>query len=250
MVRLRRKPTRIERLGITLGVAGLVLGLVGIALAEWPRDTSLARLAVEPNQLNLRLGDEVPLVVSGQLSDGRAAPDATLGRARWVSSAPSVAGYERDHVVTRTTGRTVLTARLGKLWALVIVEVGDPAGDPLRGSLLTSPSTTIASTIAPFPTRPAGTSTTFGNGRPLSATIIRGAAVLAPSCVSASCRRVHVILGGGANVEHTVSCHDAEGAWYVYRTSSRQSATCFYGFAGREVWVVVDGKVESNHITW
>jgi hypothetical protein len=86
---------------------------------------------------------------------------------------------------------------------------------------------------------------------PGTVTISKGAAVSTPDCPS-GCQRIVVSLSGFGAGSHQVSCWGSAGGWapfYSYTTTQISTETCYYGYPGTQVYVVVDG-VQSNTIAW
>jgi hypothetical protein len=98
---------------------------------------------------------------------------------------------------------------------------------------------------------------------PSAVTLSKGGSALGrPGCSSPSCAYLDVSVSGfSANATVTIVCRASngdEGGWYSYtRTTDGNgngfwpgsSGGCYYGYAGRQVWVTVNGT-ESNHVTW
>lgn len=88
--------------------------------------------------------------------------------------------------------------------------------------------------------------------------VSKGASVQSPTCTSSACAWVRVQMSGfSPNTRYSIRCYastDPSG-WYTYSVvtdgagNSDTSNGCYYGFSGKDVWVVA-GNVESNHLTW
>ncbi|WP_370971490.1 fibronectin type III domain-containing protein [Amycolatopsis sp. cg9] len=93
---------------------------------------------------------------------------------------------------------------------------------------------------------------------PPSVTVSRGGAYSSSACTDPSCAYVVISARNfAANASYSVSCvSSGGGTYYTYKTPARtngsgafDSAVCFFGYRGQQVWAVVGG-VESNHMTW
>ncbi len=86
---------------------------------------------------------------------------------------------------------------------------------------------------------------------PASVSIWKGASVNVSDCNTSACARI-VVQPNNMSPTYNVECWsslDTSGPFYTYSTNAGQSAVCYFGYSGRDVWVVVNG-VGSNHITW
>jgi murein DD-endopeptidase MepM/ murein hydrolase activator NlpD len=110
-----------------------------------------------------------------------------------------------------------------------------------------NPTPTPAPTVAPTPT-PAPPAP--------SVSISKGARHNTSTCTSAACAYINVTLNNFAGGAHAVRCFGSypgdEGGFGSYTHnggSGSTSASCYYGWPGRVVWVTVDG-VRSNDLGW
>ena len=77
-------------------------------------------------------------------------------------------------------------------------------------------------------------------------------------CTSAHCRHLEIALHNASAGDYDVACWsslDTERPWYSDRwhwpsSSYWSKGGCWYGFPGEQVWVVVNGNVQSNVVTW
>jgi hypothetical protein len=83
------------------------------------------------------------------------------------------------------------------------------------------------------------------------------------TCTNPSCAWISVTLQNFApNTPHTIQCYDdvggsfaavrmtTDGNGYAHTDGQSPSSTCFFGYPGQHIWVVVDGQHESNHVQW
>jgi hypothetical protein len=68
------------------------------------------------------------------------------------------------------------------------------------------------------------------------------------SCSSASCAMMAVSTSGIGR-SATVRCYDNSGLFHSFSTSTGNFTSCYYGYPGRSVYVVVNG-IRSNTLTW
>lgn len=181
-------------------------------------------------------GEVMPIVLRARMNDGHPATEKELPHVQWSTTDPDVASVAGRLVYARDPGRVVISAKIGAQESAIFVEVVARADRPSRGA---SP--------APAP-RPAAFPI-IEPGESAEVTVARGSAIRTDSCFDASCANIRVTLSGFGEGPHTVACFDEAGAFYTYTTSTRIGELCYYGYAGRTVWVTVDG-VSSNHLRW
>jgi hypothetical protein len=219
---------------VTLGVAGIVVTVVGVMIGIHPWRVKLAQISVSPSSLDLNIGDEMPVVLKGVMSDGHAARPATIRRARWTSSDPAVVRIVGGQIRTGHPGRAIVTVRLGGLVEEVMVTVRDAEGRLPRGALVVNPQPSPAPFTAP----------------PSPALLTKGRQYGGPGCAAPTCYFLRVKLQDASGRVHTIACRDQTSTFYVYTTRDRTSEVCFYGVPNGVVSVVVDGSAESNGIAW
>jgi hypothetical protein len=89
-----------------------------------PHAVQLASLRIEPGAVQLKPRGTSQLALTGQLSNGQAAPQAVLGNAAWNSANPAVASVTSLGIVTGVSaGSTEVTAQIGSAQASVSVTV-------------------------------------------------------------------------------------------------------------------------------
>ena len=129
-----------------------------------------------------------------------------------------------------------------------------------QGPPVTAPTDSSANSSPPPPPpgkpgttgpRPAPTTPPPGVSAGSAAVSRGGSAQGRPGCTSTACAYVDVSIANFASGSHTVVCRASgeEGGFYTYTMDGTSSSVCYYGFAGRQVWVTVDG-IESNRVTW
>jgi uncharacterized protein YjdB len=100
---------------------------------------TLVRMQISPTTLQLTAGAPAhKLALRGLMSNSHAANLATLSKARWTSSAPSVAGVAQDGTLTPlSAGKATITAMLGTVKATMVVNVAAPvaASTPAEGQV-------------------------------------------------------------------------------------------------------------------
>ena len=126
-----------------------------------PHEVQLASLAIVPGAVQLKPGGSTQLVLTGQLSNGQAAPQAVLGNAAWNSANPAVASVTPLGTVTAVSaGSTEVTAQIGSAQASVPVTVvaAGPTKSPGTGTTKSAAAQQITFTSTP-PSSPAVSST-------------------------------------------------------------------------------------------
>jgi murein DD-endopeptidase MepM/ murein hydrolase activator NlpD len=139
----------------------------------------------------------------------------------------------------------------------------EDAGAPLPGEFVVSgnapdapvptptPTPTPAPTAAPTPTP---TPQPPPPPPPPTVTVGKGARHNTSSCTSAACAYVTVTLNNFGAGAHAVQCFASYpggqfGGYTHNGGGGSTSASCYYGWPGRVVWVTVDG-VRSNDFVW
>lgn len=123
------------RSGAIFGPYPLALAILGIGLALGCSDYEPARppvevqpsvLTITPSALSLMTGTVYPLTIDLRDSEGRAIP---LTRVFWLTSAPEIAAADpQGRVHALATGTSTITARLGRLSAVITVTVQSSPG--------------------------------------------------------------------------------------------------------------------------
>lgn len=81
---------------------------------------------------------------------------------------------------------------------------------------------------------------------------------VSPSCTSSVCYFIHLAWSGLEKGSHQVQCVTeqsgvgvfSDNSYYFDATSGDRELKCFHRNTGDEVWVVIDGMYESNHVDW
>ncbi|MDO9354791.1 MAG: hypothetical protein Q7T55_13930 [Solirubrobacteraceae bacterium] len=128
------------------------------------------------------------------------------------------------------------------------------ADGPLPDALRPKPPVTNTPAPTPNPNpNPDPAPTPAPNSSPTVSVTKGGSAQGQPGCTSSACAYVQITFDRFPAGNHTVTCRASgeEGGYYSYAASgtSGNSATCYYGFPGREVWATVD-DVQSNRVVW
>jgi hypothetical protein len=97
-----------------------------------------------------------------------------------------------------------------------------------------------ASTAVVVPFDPSGSTVVVSKGPPVNVV----------GC--SACHAIVVTLDGFPAGTHQVRCFGSYGGWsefHAYATSSTSSQSCYYGYPGTQVYVIVDGQ-QSNTLSW
>jgi hypothetical protein len=232
----RRRATRMERLSVTVGVCGLLFGIVSWGWNVRPTHRTVVDVDLDPGVMTMISGEVMPIVLKARMSDGRPATEDELRRVKWSTTDPSVASVAGRLVYSHDPGRVVISAKIGTREGAIFVEVVARANRPSWGA---SPPPLPRPAQFPF----------VEPGNLAAVTVSHGAAVRAGGCSDPSCANVRVTLSGFREGAHTVACFEEGGAFYTYTTEDNISEICYYGYPGRMVWVTVDG-ISSNHLRW
>ena len=100
---------------------------------EEPKSLELATLTIMPDPLNLIVGQDQDLVLSGVLADGSGAPLEALAAAAWSTSDPVVADMVGNRVIPRAAGTGTVSAQIGDAVASVSMLVEKPAAEVVAG---------------------------------------------------------------------------------------------------------------------
>lgn len=163
----------------------------------------------------------------------------------WKASTDNVAvtGYSVYRNGTRVTNVTATSYKFTGLTCGKSYTLGVAAYDA-RANI--SATATLAASTSACPPHPPP---------PPTVSLVKGASAQGlPGCSTSACRYLQVSFANFSSGTHTIKCRASggdEGGFYSYTKSgaSNTSSVCYYGFAGRSVWVTVD-SVESNKITW
>ncbi|MBN2176969.1 MAG: hypothetical protein JW722_04855 [Demequinaceae bacterium] len=147
----------------------------------------------------------------------------------------------------------VRLAAVGALVAVVAL-AGCSSGTPPKVTVTVPPPAVTASPGA----GPADPGDPGGPINPDGVVLIASQGGVASECTNSTCWYPHIIWDGLEKGSHQVQCVTddltpnvwSDNSYYFDAASGERELKCFLGHPGSEVWVVIDGIYESNHVDW
>lgn len=131
-------------------------------------------------------------------------------------------------------------ARLGALMLVTVALSSCSSGSSSKASPSLPPVGVSSSTPSPAP----------------AVVLTKGAPMKTATCTDASCASMAATASGlKPSTRYEATCNSDMGKeFYRYSVTTDASgglttSTCFYGYAGHRVWIVIGG-IESNHLLW
>ncbi len=123
--------------------------------SKQPKPTTLTTLSLTPAQLEMTIGQTLPVTISGMMSDGTPAPMPALSSLAWTSSNTEAATVSNGVVNAVGVGTTTITVQAASLTASMTVSVTGSANstsEPSEGPTSTTrPPAVPSSTELPEP---------------------------------------------------------------------------------------------------